>query len=172
MTLNLPIDSAETSQLEFVYLLPGALYCTHRPRVVSTVLGSCVALCLWDRHRRIAGINHFVLPYCGNEEPSLRYGDFSIAQLLEAMRRHGGRIADMEAKIFGGAAVIPVAAIEGSVGGKNVSLALEYMAAKGIPVVARRSGGRRGLLIRMSTCTGEVLVRPIPPTQIFENWVK
>jgi chemotaxis protein CheD len=158
--------------LEFVYLLPGALFCTHRPSVVSTVLGSCVALCLWDCRQRIAGINHYVLPYYGDEEPSLRYGDFSIAQLLEAMRRLGGRIEDIEAKIFGGAAVIPVAAIEGSVGDKNVRLALEYMEAKGIPVVARRSGGRRGLLIRMSTRTGEVLVRQIPPTQTFEKYVK
>ncbi len=158
--------------MEFVYLLPGALYCTHRPGVVSTVLGSCVAVCLWDGRRRIAGINHYVLPYTGAEQPSLRYGDFSIAQLLEAMRRLGGRIEDMEAKIFGGAAVIPIATIEGSVGDKNVKLALEHMADKGIPVVARRSGGRKGLLIRMSTRTGEVLVRPIPPSQVFGDWVK
>lgn len=156
-----PVEPAQARRLEFIFLIPGGFLCTHRPSVANAVPGSCVSLCLWDRRRRSAGINHYLLPYGDGEEYNLRYGGYSIGRLIEEMRRMGSRTGDLEAKVFGGAAVIPAGSAGDHAGDKNVKMALECMQAEGIPVVARRSGGHNGLLVRMFTTSGDVLVRPV-----------
>lgn len=166
MTLTLPADQIDGPPLRHVFLMPGALHCSAQPSVVTTVLGSCVAVCLWDRELRCAGINHFVLPRCGTDQPSLRYGDYSINRLMDAMLRLGSCREELEAKIFGGAAVLPVNAPENNVGTKNVELALERMQSLAIPVVARRTGGQYGISLRLFTETGAVLVRSIAPSMM------
>jgi chemotaxis protein CheD len=141
-----------------VYLLPGTLHCTAEPTVVTTVLGSCVAVCLWHPVRCVAGINHFLLP---SGEHSLRYGDIAIPALVEEMRRLGCHVHGIEAKVFGGAAVLRGEPSSNDVGPKNIETALEHLAHLGIPVVAQRTGGRSGLSLRLFTTTGEVLVRSV-----------
>jgi chemotaxis protein CheD len=147
-----------TESLRQVFLEPGALYCTANPAVIRTVLGSCVAVCLIDRHGRAAGMNHYVLP---SGQSSLRYGDIAIEQLVVKMGRLGCKIDDLRAKLFGGAAVLPYGAAEDTIGSKNVDTALAWLRSQSIPVVARRTGGENGLLIRLYTATGRVMVRPI-----------
>jgi chemotaxis protein CheD len=141
-----------------IFLEPGGLCCTHKPAVIRTVLGSCVAVCLVDRHNRAAGMNHFVLP---TGQASLRYGDIAIEQLIIKMVRLGCGLNDLRAKVFGGAAVLPFGVAEDTVGTKNVNIALEWLRNRSIPIVARRTGGESGLLIRLYTATGRVMVRPI-----------
>jgi chemotaxis protein CheD len=141
-----------------VFLEPGGLYCTAKPAVIRTVLGSCVAVCLVDRHGRAGGMNHYVLP---SGQSSLRYGDIAIEHLILKMCRFGCGVGDLRAKVFGGAAVLPFGVAEDTVGTKNVNIALEWLCNRSIPVVARRTGGENGLLIRLYTATGRVMVRPI-----------
>jgi chemotaxis protein CheD len=166
LTLTLPVDLINGLPVRHVFLMPGALHCSSQPSMVTTVLGSCVAVCLWDHMLRCGGINHYVLPRCGEDLPSLRYGDYSIRRLMEAMLRLGSSKEDLEAKIFGGAAVLPVNAPENNVGTKNVELALERMHSLCIPIVARRTGGECGISLRMFTETGAVLVRSIAPSMV------
>ncbi len=143
------------------FLTPGTLYCSAEPAVVGTVLGSCVAVCLIDRHGRAAGMNHFVLPFKPAGDGSLRYGDVALERLHERMGRLGCDTGDLRAKIFGGAAVLPFGAAGETVGARNVRMALDWLHGRGIPVVARRTGGKNGLLIRFHTGSGRVLVRKI-----------
>ena len=147
--------------LRQIFLEPGALYCTAQSAVVRTVLGSCIAVCLVDRHCRAAGMNHFVLPTNPGGSSSLRYGDVAIEQLILKMGRLGCEIRDLRAKVFGGAAVLPFGVAEDTVGTKNANIALEMLRDRSIPVVARRTGGENGLLIRLYTGTGRVMVRTI-----------
>ncbi|TBW37607.1 chemotaxis protein CheD [Siculibacillus lacustris] len=147
------------------FLLPGMMHCNRRRAEVSTVLGSCVAVCLTDRCRGISGINHFVLPTCDGDGTSLRYGDVSIARLVASMKRLCGTLETVEAKVFGGAEILaPLASPGIGVGARNVALALERLDQLGLPVVARRTGDVHGLLIRLHTDTGEVMVRPVQST--------
>jgi chemotaxis protein CheD len=154
-------DPVEESGLPHVYLLPGTLYCAAQPTLVTTVLGSCVAVCLSDRRRAFSGINHFVLPRLERAHPSLRYGDFSIDQLVQAMRGLGSAVHDLEAKVFGGAAVLAMASSERNIGIQNADIAIERLQSLRIPVVARRTGGKCGMAIRLFTASGDVLVRRI-----------
>jgi chemotaxis protein CheD len=141
-----------------VYLLPGTLHCAAEPTVVTTVLGSCVSVCLRDPVRRVAGINHFLLP---TGERSLRYGDIAIPALVEEMLHFGCHLHSIEAKVFGGAAVLRGEPSAHDIGSKNIEMALKHLAHLGIPVVAQRTGGRSGLSLRLFTATGEVLVRSV-----------
>jgi chemotaxis protein CheD len=147
--------------LRQVFLEPGGLYCSAEPVVIRTVLGSCIAVCLVDHHGRAAGMNHYVLPSSLDGQPGLRYGDFAIEQLILRMNWLGCRVGDLRAKIFGGAAVLPFGDAEDTVGTKNVTIAVEWLRSRSIPIVARRTGGEHGLLIRLYTATGVVMVRSI-----------
>jgi chemotaxis protein CheD len=150
--------------LRQIFLQPGGLYCSAESAVIRTVLGSCVAVCLVDRFGRGAGMNHYVLPSNPGGQPSLRYGDVAIEQLILKLSRLGCNTADLRAKVFGGAAVLPFGAPEDTVGNKNVAIALEWLRLRSIPVVARRTGGENGLLVRLYTASGRVMVRPIVAT--------
>ncbi len=103
-------------------------------------------------------MNHYVLP---TGHSTLRYGDIAIEHLIHKLNRLGCNIGDLRAKVFGGAAVLPYGAAEDTVGTKNVDMALEWLRSRAIPVMARRTGGENGLLIRLYTATGRVMVRPI-----------
>jgi len=142
-----------------VFLAPGAVYCAGTPALVTTILGSCIAICLWDRRLRAGGINHYVLP-SGGAAGNLRYGNAAMARLFERMGALGSRVDDLRAKVFGGAAVLPFGE-EQTVGERNLQVALEGLRQRGIPVVAQRTGGESGLFLRFHTASGEVMVRAL-----------
>jgi len=94
-------------------------------------------------------------------EKSTRYGDVAIDELEAGLLRLGCRMADLQAKVFGGAAVLPFAGGE-TVGSNNVRLALERLSRDRIRIVARRTGGILGQQVRFHTTTGDAFVRYIP----------
>jgi chemotaxis protein CheD len=156
--MNALPSRAVPDDVQHVFLVPGSMYCSSELSIVSTVLGSCVSLCLWDTLTRVGGMNHFVLPHGPAGEISLRYGDVAIDALWQAMERLGATRRRVRAKVFGGAAVLPFGDDE-TVGEKNVRLVSEWIGTHGVPVMAAQTGGRRGLQIRFNTGTGAVAVR-------------
>jgi chemotaxis protein CheD len=157
----IPLPASGDTLPPQVFLMPGALCCPAAPTLVTTVLGSCVAVCLWDGALGLGGMNHYVLPDDPAGVRSLRYGVTAIDALLEAMLERGCRAARLEAKIFGGAAVLSFGAPDNNVGTRNVAVALERLTRYRIPVKARRTGGLSGLWLQLSTGTGEVLTRAL-----------
>src|SRR5246127_4270843 len=88
------------------YLLPGQLHASAEPCQIRTILGSCVAICLWDSRQRAGGMNHFLLPASREGEPaSQRFADVATSVLLQKLSLLGCRPANLRAKIFGGAAM-------------------------------------------------------------------
>ena len=143
-----------------VFLVPGSMFCTAGSGIVSTVLGSCVSICLWDAATRVGGMNHYVLPHAPAGEISLRYGDVAISALWRAMERHGAERRRIRAKIFGGAAVLSVGPDE-TVGEKNVRLAYAWLSERGVPVIAAHTGGENGMNVRFRTGDGSAEVRGV-----------
>jgi chemotaxis protein CheD len=142
-------------------LMQGDIQCSSDAKILMTVLGSCVAVCLWDKLRGIGGMNHFVLPYARRGESNSRYGDVAIDELLSGLLRLGCRTADLQAKVFGGAAVLPFGGGQ-TVGSNNVQYALDRLQRDRIKITARRTGGILGLQVRFHTRTGDAFVRYIP----------
>jgi len=137
------------------FLQPGQLVVSDKPMQVTTILGSCVAVCLFDHKLRIGGVNHFMLPlFSGNGASSARFGDVAMRQLLEGMRALGARIPLLEARVFGGACMFPGMQSADHLGHKNAELALDFLYRAGIEVVQADTGGDRGRKVIYQTDEG------------------
>ena len=142
------------------YLHPGQLVASDAPILVSTVLGSCVAVCLWDQGLRLGGINHFLLPVGPHGESSTRYADQAIPQLVARVRAMGSVNGSLVAKLFGGACVIAAFSRQREqLGARNVAAARELLARLGVQVVAEDVGGERGRKLLFSLVDGSVAVK-------------
>ncbi|MGA2413345.1 MAG: chemotaxis protein CheD [Candidatus Sulfotelmatobacter sp.] len=126
------------------FLYPGQVFVTRDPITISTILGSCAAICLWDTHRKAGGMNHYLLPEGGDEGPNrLRYGNVANPELLNRVLALGCEIRNLQAKIFGGSSAFAVD-LSQSLGAKNVALAESFLRSAGIPVLEREVSGKHG----------------------------
>jgi chemotaxis protein CheD len=121
---------------EAVKILPGEYFVAADDLLIMTTLGSCIAVCLWDRARQVGGMNHFMLPDGGGAQDSGRYGGFAMEMLVNAMMKRGALRKGLEAKVFGGGQVIS-GMTSMNVGERNAAFALDYLKAEGIPVVSK-----------------------------------
>jgi chemotaxis protein CheD len=153
--------SAPSGDTAYVHV--GQLYASAEQRLVSTILGSCVSVCLWDPEVGVGGLNHFLLPQCvNNGVSSPRFGNVAIRELLAEVHRLGGARHRLQAKVFGGASVIDAfQATNGSLGMQNVSLARRFLADAGIPIVNEDVGGTQGRKLVFRTNDGSAWVRHI-----------
>ena len=140
------------------YLLPGQLHVSGDPCQIRTILGSCVAICLWDSRLLVGGMNHFLLPASTEGHPaSTRFADVATKALLEKLQALGCRLPRLQAKIFGGASMFQQQERYAvTLGAKNVIAALDLMSADGISVVVQETGGTQGRKIMLNTDDGTV----------------
>ena len=123
-------------QYDAVKVLPGEYFVSGEDLVIMTVLGSCIAACIWDNKMRIGGMNHFMLPDGDGADGSGRYGSYAMELLLNEMIKLGARRETMQAKVFGGGAVM-AGFTTMNVGERNTKFVLDYLATERIPVVSQ-----------------------------------
>jgi len=123
-------------QYDAVKVLPGEYFVSSEDLVIMTVLGSCIAACIWDNKMRIGGMNHFMLPDGDGADGSGRYGSYAMELLLNEMIKLGARRETMQAKVFGGGAVM-AGFTTMNVGERNTKFVLDYLATERIPVVSQ-----------------------------------
>ena len=125
---------------EAVKVLPGEFFVADEDLLVLTTLGSCIAACLWDREKRVGGMNHFLLPDTGSDSggasDSGRYGNVAMDLLIGEMVKRGATRSTMEAKVFGGGAVISGMNTI-NVGERNTAFVLDYLRTERITVVSK-----------------------------------
>jgi len=147
------MDNFETK-----YIYSSAMLISDKPFLLNTVLGSCIAVCLWDRKKNIGGMNHYMLPYWnGNGLASPKYGNIAIAQLIKKMYSFHCQRENLIAKVFGGAKMLNEQSTFFDIGRRNAELALEMLEIEKINIVAQSIGGNKGRKIYFNTKTGEVL---------------
>jgi len=117
-----------------VKVLPGEYYVDNEDMLVMTTLGSCIAACLWDRNAKVGGMNHFMLPEGGSD--SGRYGSYAMELLINEMMKRGASRQTLEAKVFGGGAVISGMNTI-NVGERNTAFVMDYLKTERIPVVSK-----------------------------------
>jgi len=107
---------------------------------LSTLLGSCVAVCLFDPQLKIGGINHFMLPDMGRSKhgsvDSLLSGDFAMEALLNGLLNRGARKVRLQAKAFGGGTIIDTEGGSLSIGMRNANFARDWLAREKIPLLS------------------------------------
>jgi chemotaxis protein CheD len=140
----------------------GEYYASEVPTIIYTLLGSCVAVCLYDRKKRIGGMNHILLP--GNASMDkfndcARYGINAMELLIAKMVKLGGEKRNLAAKVFGGANLLPSIPYERCVGKKNVFFVLNFLSKASIPVLSQDVGGNDSRKVFFHTDTGDVYLK-------------
>jgi chemotaxis protein CheD len=146
-----------------IFLLPGQWAVPHEPSELTTILGPCVAVCLYDRVRAMGGMNHFLLAMGGAAaRERSRYGDTSCEDLVQCLFASGSRPGDIEARIVGGANVGRLPSPEGeSLGERNAEMARTVLRRHGIEIGFQDTGGSNARRLRFRTGAGILEVKTI-----------
>ena len=144
---------------ERMYLHPGHSFVATAPTLVTTILGSCVSVCLWDETRTLGAITHYLLPKpVSAAGDAARFGTTAIEHVVGELRRLGA--ANLSAKVFGGSSMNSALAATGrDLGTQNVAVAMEALAAMRIPVLAADTGGSVGRKLLFQTDDGTAWVK-------------
>ncbi len=152
----------------------GDIYSSSQPRVIHTILGSCVAACLYDPVSRVGGMNHILLPGeydVQRDSRCTRYGVNSMELLINKVLGVGGRRGRLVAKVFGGANVLSSLLKPNTVGLKNARFVVNFLREKGIHIISRDLGGKDTRIVYFHTDTGVVNLKRSRAIQ-FENVVQ
>lgn len=143
-----------------LHLHAGQYVVTREPIRVTTVLGSCVAVALFDPAAGVAGLNHYLLATRDERRPSALFGDISLPSLLARARRLGATPATLRAEIVGGSAR-PGERLTETIAERNFSFAAEFLRREGIPFRSDHIGGPRGRRLWFDTRSGAISVRSL-----------
>ena len=132
-------------------------------KILTTILGSCVATCLWDPINRVGGMNHILLPAGSkNGVPMSMCDGVNLMELLvNTMLRNGARKDNIRAKDFGGASMFDRT---GGVGEQNQSFALWFLENESVPILKQSIGGNRGRKVRFSPSDGSAQMKFLEDT--------
>ncbi|HDH11215.1 MAG TPA: chemotaxis protein CheD [Nitrospirae bacterium] len=156
------------TKLPNFYLKPGQIYIAEKPTLVSTVLGSCISVTMFNSRFKIGAISHGMLPLCksmnscaGECHESFKYVDCSIRRMIKMFNTYGIKSGEIEVKLFGGADVLGSGNVGNimSVGGMNIETALKMIRTKGLNIVISDVGGLCGRKIYFYTHTGEIFLK-------------
>ena len=137
-------------QRDVVTIYPGEFYSTKENEMISTVLGSCVSIVLYDVQNHVGGINHFMLAKdsslksdasCDAVKKLGKFGEYAIDLLIADLEKKGGVLSNFEAKVFGGGNIFNLPDIDAQVGNVNSKFAFEYLEKLNIPIVKSNTGG-------------------------------
>jgi chemotaxis protein CheD len=157
------IPPGEPARCE-AYLHAGQIVVSSEPCAITAIVGSCVAVYLFDPGLCVGGGNHYVMPTAGRSDAlTTRYGDVAMEALLRRFAAFGCRERDLQAKLVGGASIIQASEHIGaeSLGMKNVRLAKRILARRRINVLSEDVGGTRGRKVVFQTDTGVVFIRKL-----------
>jgi len=142
---------------------PGEFYVSDSDIIIGTLLGSCIAISMYDLDHGIAGMNHFMLPgeELGNNvsvDKHAKYGVSAINQLLDEIIKRGANRKKIKAKIFGGGHVLNTKLGSSSIPSENIKLAKIMMEFEDIPIISSDVGGNFMRKVLLEVKTGKVFL--------------
>lgn len=149
-----------------VNIIVGEYYATKKEEIISTLLGSCVSVCLIDDINKVYGMNHFLLPgnltskelYIDN---SARFGVHSMELLIGSMQKMGAERNAFKAKVFGGGKILNTKSEMITVNEDNIKFAHEFLEFERIPIISEDVGGSHGRRIYFDTKDGSVYIEKV-----------
>lgn len=147
---------------EIVFLQASELFVSSE-YVLATLLGSCVAVVLWDCDKHMIGMNHFVnaklIKRDSHNFNEYRYGEASTEKLISLMKEKGSKISSLRAKVLGGANMLDKSLIsDGSLIKANIDIAMKVLEEYKIPVIGEDLGGDSARWIFAFPKTGKVIL--------------
>jgi two-component system chemotaxis response regulator CheB len=148
-----------------VFILPGEMSVARQPTDIATLLGSCVAVCLYSKNGSGGGMNHYMLPGGNNDTMLGKYGDYATEKLIQQMAKVEPDKSAILAKIYGGGAVVGHLNTGFKVGERNIEIARRILKQHNIRIVEDDTGGDLGRKIFLDNVTGAVEVRMIQKSE-------
>jgi chemotaxis protein CheD len=147
-----------------VMLTAGEYFATKHGEVLYTIVGSCIATCIYDTERKVGGMNHFLLPGMIHPDEMLssevgRYGMYAMELLIGELIKLGAQRKALKAKLFGGGKVLTFRRDDGDVTGSNIRFARKFLELEGIATVNEDVGGNKGRKIMFHTDTNRVFLK-------------
>jgi chemotaxis protein CheD len=142
----------------------GDYYVTDANEMIGTLLGSCVAVCLFDAVAKVGGMNHFMLPgkVTHMEESvdrSAKYGITAINELIAEMLKRGAEKHRIVAKLFGGGAVLEFENKQTAIPDNNIRIARVMLEMEDIPIIEEDTGGKFIRKVFLDVATGKVYLK-------------
>ena len=139
------------------YLAPGHIYLSHEPSLVSTVVGSCTAVSLWDSKKQYGGMAHFLYPFTGDRyKATAQYGNVAVKCLVTMLLEAGAKEKNLRAQIFGGALSTSSDCIK--IAKENIKIAKKILRSYRINIISEDTGGNMGRKIVYNTHKNEAIV--------------
>lgn len=152
-----------TLEKHVLRLLPGDFYVSGEDEILTTVLGSCVSVCIRDVTSGIGGMNHFMLPSLDGGtslDPASagRYGTHAMKYLVDGIVERGGRQQNFEIKVFGGGHIS-----EGvtDVGSQNIEFIRRYLQEASLDIAAEDLGLAFPRKVNYFIRSGRVMVKKL-----------
>jgi chemotaxis protein CheD len=144
-------------RLNEYYLKPGYIFLSRNPIVISAVLGSCVAVSLWDQKEGYGGMAHYLYPSAvAKEQATAQYGNAAIQYLARMFAEEGAKKGNLRAQIFGGAS-LPDRDCR-KIAKENIDVARAVLDRLKIKIVSEDVGGDMGRKIVYHTANNEAVV--------------
>jgi chemotaxis protein CheD len=156
-----------TFQREITTIHPGEFSAATEDVILSTLLGSCVAVVLFDPEAQCSGMNHFLLPARNGSDDLLdsrsgRYGMYAMELLINSLMKLGAHRKNFVAKVFGGASTLRESTgFRSNIPQHNIDFAMNYLKIEGIPVIGSDVGGVQARKIFLYTRTAQVKLKRI-----------
>jgi chemotaxis protein CheD len=127
--------------------------------LVTSGLGSCVGIAVFDAEEAVAGLAHVMLPRAPDDGDHAKYADTAVPALVRSVEEAGARRGALRAKLAGGATMFEFTSADGSIGDRNVAASRDALRSLDVPVVAEDVGGDFGRSLEFSALTGALRVR-------------
>lgn len=175
--MNTYFDSQFNKKIVTIY--PGEFYYGFGDEYISTVLGSCIAVALFDKDMSFGGLNHFMLAKDGSGTRSSdalagRFGEYAMELLINEMLKLGAQKNRLTAKVFGGSNVLCVGeeSKKQQVGEANISFAFDYLKREGIPIMSADTGGNNPRKIFYDPSTSKIWQKKLRNTIHEHEYIK
>jgi chemotaxis protein CheD len=147
----------ENSLTTHYFLEPGYILVPDTSVSISSVIGSGVSICMFDRKKKIGGMNHFIFPYNATRgKTTALYGNVATITLVKMMLARESSIKSLEAQIYGGA--YPPEKNSEDIGRKNIEMARKILLKNQIPITSQDVGGEKGRKVVFNASTNEVAI--------------
>jgi len=170
-------------QRNVILINAGEYYISSDNEMISTLLGSCISACLYDRKTGIGGMNHFMLPEkarntdithfdrsnINHSYETMRYGVTAMGVLISEMQKRGVRRENITAKVFGGGKIIKQSKNTQGVGWTNIQFVRSYLEMERIPIEAENTGEYIGRKVLFDTRDNSVSVKHIAIDTVAET---
>jgi chemotaxis protein CheD len=141
------------------FLRPGYIFVPGKPTLISVVLGSCVAVSLWDKKLEYGGMNHFLYPRIADpDKATAQYGNVATHTLIRLFLGSGSRVENLEAQILGGACQGNGGGDRGGIPQQNIDVAMSLVQNRGIRIASQDVGGNKGRKAIYNSQTNELMV--------------